>query len=288
MRVELIINPKNWQSLLKFHFIMKFLLLFVPFLLIDVIIAEQTRIPEYICDTVRPLSTCLLKNVRLTTFQPHFYPKSNEPMKVKSFEIQSQAVPKLVSSVCQIFPNLEKYTIGLVDLEEVTTDAFSHCHKLREINIFANKLHHLDENLFKGITALKTVYISSNLLEEIPVNLFKGLSSIRRIQLPGQKFTSISPEVFKDLSHLQVLDLSRNNLKDLNVETLLKYTPELVYIWIRDNDFRCSRLRVMTEFLKNSGVTVEKRLVTSRERNYTPEFVDGVECLNDMQFSQLL
>lgn len=262
------------------------LILFVT--LLNVTIAAQSRIPEYICDTAKPMTKCDLKDVRLTAARPHFQPKPvDDPLKIKSFEIQSRSLPKLVSGVCQAFPNLEKITIGLVDLEEIAPDAFSDCHKLTEVNIFANKLSHLDENLFRENLKLKTFYISSNLLEEVPVNLFKGLSNLRRVQLPGQLFTSISPEVFKNLSHLQILDLSRNHLRDLDVEKLIRYTPELFYIWLRDNDFKCSRLREVMNVLKKAGVTMEKRLVTSRERNYTPEIVDGVECLTDTQFSQL-
>lgn len=256
--------------------------------LLNGITAAESRIPEYNCDTTKPVTKCDLKDVRLTAALPVFRSKPvADPLKVKSFEVQSRSLPKLVAGICQGFPNLEKITIGLVDLEEIAPDAFSDCYKLTEVNIFANKLHHLDENLFRINTKLKTVYISSNLLEEIPVNLFKGLTNLRRVQLPGQMFTSISPEVFKDLSHLQILDLSRNHLRDLDVEKLIRYTPELFYIWLRDNDFKCSRLREVMTVLKKAGVTLEKRLVTSRERNYIPQSVDGVECLTDVQFNQL-
>lgn len=257
---------------------MKSLLPIICLNIINLTAGSQLRAPEYVCNPTTLVSKCDLKDVRVTAALPHFYPKSDNPSNVKFFEIHSRFLPKLETRVCQVFSNLEKYTIGLVDLEEIDSEAFIDCAKLLELNIFANKIHHLSESLLSNNLKLKTFYISSNFVEEIPLNLFKGLINLRRVQLPGQNFSRISAEVFKDTSHLQILDLSRNHLMDLDVENLVRYTSELSYIWLRDNDFKCNRLREIISMLKNKGITIEKRLVTSRERDHIPEMVDGVEC----------
>ncbi|XP_033744144.1 leucine-rich repeat-containing protein 4C-like [Pecten maximus] len=126
---------------------------------------------------------------------------------------------------------------------------------------------------------IETVQLKSNHWETIPGDMFLGLhnSSIQSITLRDNVIESISGTYFSDLRFLKRLDLSNNQLLDLNLTGL--ESTSISYINLANNNFR-----KVPSFCGPTGQPTGKYKTLDFQKNYLQK-LDGssFQCLQVLQ-----
>lgn len=229
---------------------------------------------------------CLLTNVNTAG---RFTPVSSAAAKVKEFEIRNSTVKRLTPDICQAFPNIEKFTASEVGIETLDEDTFKDCRNLKEIRILRNNIRSFEKNLFNRNTNLELLYFGINQLTEIPAELFRNLNKLLDLGFASMQFNKFPKDVFKDLQSLKVLWVYHDALLDLDAEDILRFMPRLEKIYLRDNDFKCSRLQTILNLFKQRNVDLDKTIWegNERKRDYQVEYVEGVECIPDAMYADV-
>lgn len=227
---------------------------------------------------------CYIVNTFLSKNNSNFRPVSANPMNVVALKFESSVIPRISREICNAFPNLRTFNAEKSMVEEVDEDSFAECVNLDFIDFGQNKISRLGKNTFNRNTALQTLSLHDNNLATLDVDLFQSLPHLRRLVLSMNDLSEVPVVLFRDLANLGELTLHHNRLTDLGAEQLVKYCPKLSMIHVRDNDFRCERLGVILNVLTKANVNFWDYADKLRPRNYTVEFINRMECLNDVQF----
>lgn len=227
---------------------------------------------------------CYIVNSVLHKNDSFFKPVSVDPMNVMTLKFESSAIPHITSEICKAFPNLRSINAMKSMIEVVDEDAFHECTNLDFIDFGHNKIQKLEKDTFNKNTKLRTISLHNNNLESLDNDLFMNLPNLKRLVLSLNDLTEVPVIIFRDLVNLRELTLHHNRLTDLDAEQLVKYCPNLAMIHLRDNDFRCERLQKILNVFNEAKVSFWDYADKLRPRNYTVEFIDRMECLNDVQY----
>lgn len=259
-------------------------------LLLQILSVLSQRIDRFDCasgEISRGGEFCLLAKIDTVG---RFTPSSSDPTKVKEFEIRNSTVRRLTSDICQAFPNIEKFTASEVGIETLDEDTFKDCRNLKEIRILRNNIKSFEKNLFNRNANLELLYFGINQLTDIPAELFRNLNKLEDLGFASMTFSKFPQDVFKNLENLKVLWVYHDALMDLDVEDILRFMPRLEKIYLRDNDFKCSRLRTILDLLKDKNVVIDKTIWegNERKRDYNVSYVEDVECINDEIYDDVI
>jgi len=147
----------------------------------------------------------------------------------------------------EIIPcTFEKYSLlKYLDLshnkiEHLENDVFCGLVKINYINLEANKLQYLHPDTFSGLPNLETLYLSENSDLQIPNDRhFITSHSLQHLGISGCNARSVSYTTFANVPALEWLDLSYNNLRGLDINTLL-ILPKLSVLYLYENPLHCN------------------------------------------------
>lgn len=182
-----------------------------------------------------------------------------------------------IEKICEDFPNLLKIDASGCQINEIGENTFEKCTKLQTLFFFGSNIQFLHKNSFRGLTKLRELVISNGNVPNFDLD-FSDLKNLKVLDLKSLNISSFSPEILREQTNLKRLDLSENNLFDLDVEKMLEYTPNLEFFYLHENKFKCSRLEKVLELLKGKNVNMKLLFKFSVK---TPDHVDLIECLND-------
>ena len=117
---------------------------------------------------------------------------------------------------------------------------------LRILNLSDNQLQTITTGRLDN---LKELILNGNELHSIPV-LSEELSSLRKILLQDNKIVSISPDYFIKTPGLKILDLSRNSLQKINLDSVKALTE------IRLSHNNLSTIPLLTQTLTSLTIMV--------------------------------
>jgi Leucine-rich repeat (LRR) protein len=96
---------------------------------------------------------------------------------------------------------------------------FNNMGACRYLYLSGNKLSHLPETIFRGLTNssnLHGLYLDRNLLSNnLPKTIFSGLTSLRSLMLDSNQLSSLPETIFRGLTSLDQICLRDNRLSDL-------------------------------------------------------------------------
>lgn len=242
----------------------------------------ETR--EVLCSLSDFGKTCTITGLKLTKEDYQFTPVASNPSIITKFLMTDSTVPIVTNSICTAFPNLVKFDTQRDSIEEIHEDAFQNCPNLEYVDFDYNGIGDLKRNTFANLTTLRTLYLYEANIPFITDGLFDDLTNLKNLFFRRSGLTELPSEAFQSLQSLEILSIYSNNLFELDVNNILKYTPNLKTIRLNDNYFMCSRLKEILSVLRRNNVNVESD-TTSRDRPHYPEKVDGVYCLTDSQWS---
>lgn len=233
-------------------------------------------------------ATCVLSNIKLAKDEAFVLPKLPHNDSITYLIIKNSTIPSLTEDIIGSFVNVERFEAVSVGVEEVSEDAFVECKRLKHIDLSNNCINELEMNTFNRNPCLAIVVLAGNQLESLPKELFLDLEDLYTLDLSSNNLTSLSVKLLKDLKSLKFVTVSHNQLIDLKAEALIEQLPKLKQFGLRDNDFSAAGLREILNVFKDAGVTCTPSAGKMRKRLYTPQMIDGFECIPDAEYDRLV
>ena len=105
------------------------------------------------------------------------------------------------------------------------------------INFYAqaNKIDTIPVNFFDNNSKLEWISLSSNNIKKISNNIFNGVTALKELSLENNKITEIEENAFEGLTNLEALSLSSNGLDNIN-EKILSDVPNLTMLFLDNNN----------------------------------------------------
>lgn len=194
-------------------------------------------------------STCEISGLNLTKMDHQFVPNSPNPELITSFYFTSSVVPVLTKSICEQFPNIQKFDVQLSSIDVIEEDTFQKCSHVTVIDLDNNPISMLQKNTFANLEHLRILYMTG--ISTIDEDLFADLTQLTTLWIRYGTLTEIPSRALRNLKNLYSLYLTNNKLFDLDVENILKYRPNLQSINLSGNSFKCSRVQEILLVLGN-------------------------------------
>lgn len=200
--------------------------------------------------------------------------------------ITNSTVPHFTKVFCQVFPNINWLIANSVKIEELEEDAFYPCQKLKFLYLNDNQIKRLPTELFARNSGLLRLKIMKNKLKSDSLSPISRLTNLIELDLSGNELTEFPIENMKKLTHLHELYLQSNYLRDIDERRLIEYFPNLMWIYLADNDFMCSRLERIVDDLKRHGKMLEiDNAAPLRQRvGAKVSSVRGIHCIADTDY----
>lgn len=228
---------------------------------------------------------CQIYDVTLTRDDLVLDPIAKNTTAVENVELHGK-IPVLsdenTGKICENFSNLQEIYCDNCKIEDIKANAFSNCHQLERLYLPLNNFQHFDKNSFEGLSKLKNIWIAGG-----NISLFESKLTdsklLETLVLSNLNISIFSVEILREQKNLKTLDVSENNLYDLDVEKVLEFAPELEILALYGNTFKCSRLRKVVALLKEKNVSTN--FLVGRLPTHS-DHVEGMECLNDGLWEQ--
>ena len=108
---------------------------------------------------------------------------------------------------------------------------------LHTINLAANGLAEIGENLFQNVTGLQSIRLDFNHLSELTSPIFRGLRQLRELDLSHNYLMTLNGDIFDDLTALIFLNLQVNPIGNLP-NGLFKNLVKLKYLHLEHCDLQ--------------------------------------------------
>jgi hypothetical protein len=150
------------------------------------------------------------------------------------------------NKICEIIPGtfqkmsrLEYLVLQENMIEHLAADVFSGLVKLKRIYLDANKLQYLDPEMFLKLPNLQYLYLSDNPSLTIQTDShFINSHSLTHLDISFCNVSSVSTQTFAKVTALECLDLSENNLRNVDIN-ILKAFPKLSTMNLDLNPLQC-------------------------------------------------
>lgn len=237
---------------------------------------------KYQCSISSYGQLCTISGLKLTRSDYKIEPQAANLGAITKLQL-SGTVPILSSGICEVMPNLLRFDADSVSMEVIEEYAFQACKKVTFLNLSYNKFVKMGKNTFMGLSALEQLWFYDGNVPILDLNL-TDLKKLTHLGLRKLNITVFPPDMIREQTNLKELYLYSNNLFDLDIERILKYTPNLQEIYLADNNFKCSRLKEILTVLKSKSIKTQTGARTLRTRYYPPNNIDGIHCLSDHQW----
>jgi hypothetical protein len=166
-------------------------------------------------------------------------PKTPSSYSVQSLDLSYNKLTHIRELIFRDYRILETLGLSYNEINVVDSRAFSGLLMLKNIDLSYNNLRFIPDSIFADNPVLEFVSFRGNPLVYVPDSspIFASTSVIS-LDLSFCALTSINPQTFSQLPRLQVLDLSSNNLREINQDILNPLT-ELIVIELGNNLWKC-------------------------------------------------
>lgn len=227
---------------------------------------------------------CFINGLNLTRDDYQIEPEVDNINAVRTIWLYGTVAILSSNSICEAMPNLRTFE-GHLSMEELDKNAFLGCSHLESLNLDLknNTFVKFGRNALTGLSNLKDLSIYNGSIPRLYLDLtdLKKLETLRFFELG---LTMFSADILRKQINLKKLSLYSNNLLDLDVEGILKYTPNLEWINLQDNNFKCTRLSEILSVLTRKKIIIEAWFFELKHRDYVTETIDDIHCLTDQQW----
>lgn len=198
--------------------------------------------------------------------------------------ITNSTIPHFSKVFCELFPNINWLIANSVKIEILEGDAFYPCQKLRFLYLNDNNIKYLPTNLFSNSNGLLRLKMMRNQLKSDSLASISKLTNLLELDLSGNELDEFPIEEMKKLTNLHELYLQSNYLTDIDERRIIEYFPNLMWIYLADNDFMCSRLERIVDDLKRHGKMLEIENTTPFRKRNGVKLLNyrGIHCISDV------
>ncbi|CAH1953834.1 unnamed protein product [Acanthoscelides obtectus] len=127
---------------------------------------------------------------------------------------------------------------------------------LKVLNVSYNQIEQITERVFEGIDALEELYLSHNRLWQFNMLHWITFGTLKKLDVAYNLFEYVNLVSKFETRNLEMLNISGNNIMDLDVLDVKITMKKLALLDIRDNDFKCVTLHTILRDLKGINVSV--------------------------------
>jgi len=195
--------------------------------------------------------------------------------KLTRLSIMSNNISDILPGTFENMSSLKHLDLRYNNLRLLDSAVFSGLVNLKNVDLSANKLQYLHPDAFLGSPNIKRLYIKENVALQIPTarNVIKS-HSLSFLDIASCNVSSLSVETFANVSALNLLDLSDNNLRNVDIN-ILRALPELSKLYLYGNRLECDcQLQEVWKWCEESNIqTVRWENVPECD---TPSEVEGM------------
>lgn len=230
----------------------------MPSLLIFLIITLKYSFTYAAHCTLGPDGWCTFYGVWVTETHGLFNPTTEDPDAVINIKFENSRMSTLSNEICDRFPNLKRLELKNLSMEKIEKGALDHCFELHTIGFWNNKIKDLDKDVFQYNSALEAIHLQNNRVERIDPETFEHLNRLSIMDFSENYLTGFPVYKMKPVPSLKKLFLDSNEIMDLDEEQMVQKFPNLDVIYMNDNPFDCSRLRIILDYLKKNKIKITR------------------------------
>lgn len=129
---------------------------------------------------------------------------------------------------------------------------------LSKLDASQNKLGLLNSLDFSQMADLMYLNLSNTDLILPGKNAFARLTNLATLDLSHNQMRELPADLLTPLRNLRELHLDYNKLTQVNYSNLRDSSPALKYLGLHGNNWRCSYLRDLVEYMDRNGISVSK------------------------------
>lgn len=169
----------------------------------------------------------------------------------------------------------------LEKLDNKTNSIFEECLSLREINLSNNKISFITRKMFPSNIyvpyRLEKVDLSHNLIPVLTFDITFGTRKLKHLNLSHNAINDIRKFSLGNITALEVLDLSSNNLKDLDsTDNPFKLPTNLTHLYLQNNQIYNLAFEEITSLKNLREVHLENNLLTYLNKSLIDSIKNGV------------
>jgi Leucine-rich repeat (LRR) protein len=212
---------------------------------------------------VNSVYICILSNIKLLDHETNVSINGNhkkwyEDTNISRLQFISSTVYYLPPIVCQKFTNLEILDLDNIQLQEVLSQTFFNCTRMRTLLLTRNELAEIGYGIFDRMLNLVEINLAGNKLIHINAFAFYGLSRLRFLYIDKNNLDA-SQEKFFGLINLRTLSLDLNDFNYLNGNLLDDY-PALTTVTFSYNEM----VFISEDFFKSNSPLTKLALDNNR------------------------
>lgn len=128
-------------------------------------------------------------------------------------------------------PSLETFNLADNNIESIVADAFKSASQLTYLYLQKNQIsHNLMPGMFIGLENLQQLYLDDNVISALPSGAFQHAKSLKSLYIRNNEIKALSSEVFDSLSALLILDLSSNNIEQVEEMALQLSSLQILHL----------------------------------------------------------
>ncbi|KAK2858754.1 hypothetical protein Q5P01_003374 [Channa striata] len=189
--------------------------------------------PQY-CLCASDIISCSGRNLSMLPF--------DLPSYATRLDLSHNALTALPTDwIPQLSDRLATLVLSRNSISFIEVNAFSVTPRLLHLDLSSNQLTVLNSSIFTGLKELKELLLFGNQIIQINTGAFSDLFNLQRLYLSGNRLTAFPLGLYFENGgprNLTFLDLSRNRLSNVPVQSLLSVTRQ-GGIYLQENPLVC-------------------------------------------------
>lgn len=233
---------------------------------------EISNITEDAFYGLRRIFELHLENNKIRTLTPGFL---NE-FEANVIQLKNN---ELVEVPNEVFKGL--YGVMILDLSHnsISTlhpDSLKYLKGIEVLDLEGNDVCTLPVGVFKHLRGLRTLNLAYNKFSSFPLGLFSPLTGLMHLNISYNRLKTFYADYLLPLRIIR-LDISGNSLTTLNSVSLKENIPQLQWLVLNDNFWKCDVLKSIVRYFTMNKVDLT---YYSMDR-YDVTNINGIACLED-------
>lgn len=238
------------------------------FLIISLILLNRSNGQRVFNCEVKQNDLCIFYFVNLIkTEVAEFRALEQTPESIMKVKLEYSSLHTVPKNFFKKFVHLESLNMWNCMIDTLEDYPFADSSKsLINLNLEANSIRKLEENVFRGAENLIVLQLNLNQISEIDKNAFKSVRKLEILELSHNEIKEIHADTFRKLRNLQKIHLNNNQLQHL---------PEKLF----SNNFKLKAIYLYSNRISHMSSTMFSHLT-----NLQHLWINENPCTNGMPY----
>lgn len=151
---------------------------------------------------------------------------------------------------------------------------------IKVLNLNANKIEKLPENLFANAKGLEYLYLGANNISEIDVTTFEGATNLKYLDLDSNNLETLPNNIFEKNTKLQVLTISNSELTTLP-NNLIHNLTKLKSLYLYENKLK----NLSDDFFEGKHIVLTEIHLNHNKLENIPSSIGNLSNVKDIRLN---